>query len=153
MPQLDVLTYFHQYIYLLVTFVAVYLFVLSFIIPTVVSTLKIRRKLNTISLITNKLNQVIALSQSESFEQPSGDYSYGYGDIQTGGYCNIEQQESEVVNPLFQHCDDLIIQNWKIGTAKRKKDWLLSTRTLQLSQTLRLKKLFARNIVRRISKP
>lgn len=124
MPQLDLLTYFHQYVYLIITFVAVYLFVLSFIIPKIVSALKIRRKLNSLNLLSSKLNPSVLVEQ---------------------------QKISKITNPLFGHYDHLLTHNWKTVLAKRKKDWLDSTRALQLCQTLKLKKLFAHNIVRKIT--
>ena len=58
MPQLDSLTYFSQYIYLLISYVAVYVFAINVIIPKIVSAQKIRQKLNSIALATQKLEQV-----------------------------------------------------------------------------------------------
>ena len=55
MPQLDALTYFSQFVYLLITFVGCYVFVLVTIIPKVVGLLKLRQKLNTIAQVTSKL--------------------------------------------------------------------------------------------------
>lgn len=55
MPQLDALTYFSQWVYLLLTFVGCYIFVLVTIIPKVVGLLKLRQKLNTIAQVTSKL--------------------------------------------------------------------------------------------------
>lgn len=124
MPQLDLLTYFHQYVYLVITFVAVYLFVLSFIIPKMVSALKIRRKLNSLNQLSSKLNP----------------------------HVHIEQQKTGTsFNPLLEHYDHLLMHNWKAMLAKKKKDWLDSTRAVQLCQTLKLKKLFAHSIIRKIT--
>lgn len=47
MPQLDALTYFSQYVMLVITFGAVYYFVILFIIPSTASALKLRSKLNS----------------------------------------------------------------------------------------------------------
>lgn len=55
MPQLDALTYFSQFVYLLISFAAVYAFALNFIIPKVVAALKLRQKLNSIAQVTSKL--------------------------------------------------------------------------------------------------
>ena len=129
MPQLDPLAYFHQYVYLLMTFVAVYFFVLSYIIPKVVSTLKIRRKLNSIHLLTNKIGQPTLQLDSSNL-----------------------QQSLVTMDTLFLQYDHLLLVNWKSAATKGNNNWLQSTRALQLSQTFRLKKLFLDNIVRRITK-
>ena len=129
MPQLDPLAYFHQYVYLLMTFVAVYFFVLSYIIPKVISTLKIRRKLNSIHLLTNKISQPTFQLDHSNLQQP-------YGAMDT----------------LFLQYDNLLLVNWKSAATKGNNYWLQSTRTLQLSQTFRLKKLFLDNTIRRITK-
>lgn len=50
MPQLDTLTYLTQYVFLLVTFVGTYFFVLSFIIPKTLCAFKIRQKLNSLNI-------------------------------------------------------------------------------------------------------
>lgn len=55
MPQLDALTYFTQYVYLLISFVAAYAFVLNSIIPKVVSAQKLRQKLNSVAVVSDKL--------------------------------------------------------------------------------------------------
>ena len=57
MPQLDALTYFTQYIYLYISFVAAYAFVLNSIIPKVVSAQKLRQKLNSVAVVSSKLSQ------------------------------------------------------------------------------------------------
>ena len=57
MPQLDALTYFSQFIYLVLSFVGVYGLALQFIIPKVVSAQKLRQKLNSVAELTAKLNQ------------------------------------------------------------------------------------------------
>jgi len=54
MPQLDTLTYFSQYIWLVITFVSVYYFVIEFIIPSTASALKLRSKLNSFKLLKNR---------------------------------------------------------------------------------------------------
>lgn len=56
MPQLDALTYFSQYIYLYISFVAAYAFVLNNIIPKVVSAQKLRQKLNSVAVVRSKLS-------------------------------------------------------------------------------------------------
>lgn len=54
MPQLDALTYFSQYIWLIVTFGTTYAFVIHFIIPSLASTLKLRAKLNSSNTLKPK---------------------------------------------------------------------------------------------------
>ena len=56
MPQLDVLTYFSQFVYLLISFIAVYMFLLNTVIPKIVSAQKLRQKVNSVSRLTEKLN-------------------------------------------------------------------------------------------------
>jgi hypothetical protein len=56
MPQLDALTYFSQFIYLLISFIAVYIFILNTIIPKIVSAQKIRQKVNSVANLNSKLN-------------------------------------------------------------------------------------------------
>ena len=55
MPQLDALTYFSQFIYLLISFAAVYALTLNTILPSVVSATKLRQKLNSIARVGGKL--------------------------------------------------------------------------------------------------
>ena len=56
MPQLDTLTYFSQFIYLLISFIAVYVFLLNTVIPKIVSAQKLRQKMNSVSSLTAKLH-------------------------------------------------------------------------------------------------
>jgi hypothetical protein len=53
MPQLDTLTYFSQYVWLVITFASVYYVVIVFIIPSTASALKLRSKLNSSKLFNN----------------------------------------------------------------------------------------------------
>lgn len=55
MPQLDALTYFSQYVYLLFSFVAVYALTLNTILPNVVCVSKLRQKLNSVARVGSKL--------------------------------------------------------------------------------------------------
>ena len=52
MPQLDALTYLTQYVFLFITFVGTYFFVLSFIIPKTLCAFKVRQKLNSLNVET-----------------------------------------------------------------------------------------------------
>ena len=56
MPQLDSLTYFSQYTFLLISFVGTYALVLTFVIPNLVALLKLRQKLNSLSSLTSSLH-------------------------------------------------------------------------------------------------
>lgn len=57
MPQLDVLTYFSQFIYLLISFIAVYVFIHSAVIPKIVSAQKLRQKVNSVSCLAGGFHQ------------------------------------------------------------------------------------------------
>lgn len=50
MPQLDIVTYFSQFIYLLISFITIYYFVIVFIIPNTVTASKLRAKFNSTTL-------------------------------------------------------------------------------------------------------
>jgi hypothetical protein len=63
MPQLDTLTYLTQYVFLLITFVGTYFFVLSFIIPKTLCAFKIRQKLNSLNI---EVDLIDASKQSTS---------------------------------------------------------------------------------------
>lgn len=56
MPQLDALTYLTQYVFLLITFVGTYFFVLSFIIPKTLCAFKVRQKLNSLNVDVDLVN-------------------------------------------------------------------------------------------------
>lgn len=126
MPQLDSLTYFSQYVYLLISFIAVYMFVLHFIMPNVVATLKLRQKLNSLNLLNNKLTEQPSIAQA-TFDD------------------NSKQQA------LFSSYEQLVTNNWKLTTTKQKHSMLVSARAMQYSATFRLKKLFCDNVVRKIA--
>ena len=55
MPQLDALTYFSQYVVLIITFGGVYSFVIQFILPESASSLKLKCKLNSSNILKQKL--------------------------------------------------------------------------------------------------
>lgn len=57
MPQLDALTYGSQFVYLVLSFVAVYVLTVRFIIPELVAVQKLRQKLNTVANLTSKLHR------------------------------------------------------------------------------------------------
>ncbi len=136
MPQLDTLTYLTQYIYLLITFVAVYFFVLSFIIPKTLCSLKVRQKLNSLNIADpvdgDKKVRAIHSNEKSSFN-------------------------SESINIFLQY-NDLLNNNWAVETAKtgsaesllKLSRWLISVRALQLAQMMRLKKLLCEHTVQKI---
>ena len=47
MPQLDILSYFSQFVFLLFTFIAIYYFVITFIMPSTIAASKLRAKFNS----------------------------------------------------------------------------------------------------------
>lgn len=127
MPQLDPVTYLTQYVYLLITFVSVYFFVLSFIIPKTLSALKVRQKLNS-------LDTDIERSTDLMFEKTS-----------------VLDSESTV----FSQYNNLLNNNWiaetsKTGTTEVGSRWLISGRALQLAQVVRLRKLLSEHTIQKI---
>lgn len=50
MPQLDILSYFSQFVFLLFSFIAIYYFVITFIIPSAITASKLRAKFNSTTL-------------------------------------------------------------------------------------------------------
>ena len=60
MPQLDALTYFSQYVYLLISFIGTYVLVTTFVVPNLVSLLKLRQKLNSLSSLAETLKDASA---------------------------------------------------------------------------------------------
>ena len=153
MPQLDALTYFSQYVYLLITFIAVHYFVLSFIIPKTLATLKIRQKLNSLSEIgtTNKSftpKQAIA----ESSQLLTVTFNKYYSPAETLAALTLTEESSSTA--LLQY-DNLLYNSWVAGTshanvAGSTNQWLMSAVALQLSQNIRLRKLLCGQIVRKL---
>nr|YP_009546834.1 ATP synthase FO subunit 8 [Ulva expansa]AYO97756.1 ATP synthase FO subunit 8 [Ulva expansa]AYP41034.1 ATP synthase FO subunit 8 [Ulva expansa] len=150
MPQLDALTYFSQYVYLFITFSAVYYYVLHFIIPKIVSTLKIRQKLNSLNL-----NQAESYQSTARSNQQRGDSD----STQLLEVLNQHYKQSsgliETSNATLQY-NHLLNQAWLANTsqasaAESANKWLDSTVALQLAHNLRLKKLLCDHIVRRIT--
>nr|YP_010021477.1 ATP synthase FO subunit 8 [Ulva gigantea]QOL10318.1 ATP synthase FO subunit 8 [Ulva gigantea] len=149
MPQLDALTYFSQYVYLLVTFSAVYYYVLYFIIPKIVSALKIRQKLNSLTV-----------SRVESYKSSQrGDFeSTELVDILSKHYkrSTIKQSELTESNNAGLQYNHLLNRAWlfntsQVNAAESANQWLISTVALQLAHNLRLKKLLCDHIVRKIT--
>jgi hypothetical protein len=58
MPQLDQLSYLSQFVFLLISFLGVYVLVLRNIVPVILTAVKLRRKLNTITSLTSKLERL-----------------------------------------------------------------------------------------------
>lgn len=132
MPQLDTLTYLTQYIYLLSTFVAVYCFVLSFIIPKTLCSLKVRQKLNSL----NSVN--LADGDKKAMD--------------------LHEKEADSSTIIFLQYNNLLNNNWATETATEQGaesllklgQWLISVRALQLAQVVRLKKLLCEHTVQKI---
>lgn len=78
MPQLDVLTYGSQFIYLVISFVAVYILTLHLIIPSLVAVQKLRQKLNT---VVNSLNEKLNHSAEALSPNFDSDLHYAYEDL------------------------------------------------------------------------
>lgn len=56
MPQLDTLTYFSQYAYLMISFLGTYVLTLNFILPGLTALTKLRQKLNSLSTLASDLD-------------------------------------------------------------------------------------------------
>nr|YP_009172352.1 ATP synthase FO subunit 8 [Ulva fasciata]ALG35711.1 ATP synthase FO subunit 8 [Ulva fasciata]AML79987.1 ATP synthase FO subunit 8 [Ulva fasciata]QBR54777.1 ATP synthase FO subunit 8 [Ulva lactuca] len=152
MPQLDALTYFSQYIYLLITFSAVYYYVLYFIIPKIVSTLKIRQKLNSLTV-----SQAGNYKNSTCEQQGDSDSSQ-LVDILSKNYKGSTLTRSDITesNNAGLQYNHLLNRAWLVNTsqvnaAESANQWLISTVALQLAHNLRLKKLLCDHIVRKIT--
>ena len=153
MPQLDALTYFSQYVYLLITFIAVYYFVLSFIIPKILCTFKIRQKLNSLNQ-----KETITGEEKQGVEKPF---------IQTDSlklltvfskyYSSTTKPMSFMVsNNMPSQYGYLAYNSWLTETCQSNvvesaNQWLVSTAALQLVYNLRLKKILCDHIVRKIN--
>nr|YP_010021529.1 ATP synthase FO subunit 8 [Ulva sp. A AF-2021]QOL10370.1 ATP synthase FO subunit 8 [Ulva sp. A AF-2021] len=152
MPQLDALTYFSQYVYLLITFSAVYYYVLYFIIPKIVSTLKIRQKLNSLTISQ-------AGSYKNDAQQQRGDSdSSQLVDILSQNYKGSTTTRSDITesNNAGLQYNHLLNRAWLVNTcqvnaAESANQWLISTVALQLAHNLRFKKLLCDHIVRKIT--
>jgi Plant ATP synthase F0 len=114
MPQLDVLTYFTQFVYLLLSFVGAYIFALNFLLPRVLGAIKLRQKLNSISQATSKLEHSDADGHNAT---------------------------------LYAAHDNLLSANY-YACSKLSKSWPTCAMILQMSLTLKLKKLFCNHNVR-----
>ena len=87
MPQLDALTYFSQYVYLLISFVGTYVLVTTFVIPNLVALLKLRQKLNSLTSLTGSLTggsvSVAETCAPDDYAERLASESW-YGDVQKG---------------------------------------------------------------------
>nr|YP_025781.1 ATP synthase F0 subunit 8 [Tupiella akineta]AAQ18740.1 ATP synthase F0 subunit 8 [Tupiella akineta] len=67
MPQLDTLTYFTQFVFLLVSFIYIYYFVITYIIPNTLTARKLRAKFNSQLESSKGLLQVPSELGGEAF--------------------------------------------------------------------------------------
>ena len=67
MPQLDTLTYFSQFIFLLVSFLYIYYFVITYIIPSTLTARKLRAKFNSQLESSKGLLQVPSELEGQAF--------------------------------------------------------------------------------------
>ena len=152
MPQLDALTYFSQYIYLLITFSAVYYYVLYFIIPKIVSALKIRQKLNSLTESQAGNNKNGAQQQSGELDSTKlVDVLSKHYKGPTASLTSLTENSNAGLKYNY-----LLNQAWLANTcqanaAQSPNQWLISTAALQLAHNLRLKKLLCDHIVRKIT--
>nr|WVH39719.1 ATP synthase FO subunit 8 [Ulva taeniata] len=151
MPQLDALTYFSQYIYLLVTFSAVYYYVLYFIIPKIVSTFKIRQKLNSLTVKAGSYKNGTQQQQGDSDSSQLVDtLSKNYkGSTLTGSDITESNNAGLQYNHLLNRA--WLINTSQVNAAESANQWLISTVALQLAHNLRFKKLLCDHIVRKIT--
>jgi hypothetical protein len=67
MPQLDTLTYFSQFIFLLVSFLCIYYFVITYILPNTLTARKLRAKFNSQLESSKGLLQVPSELEGQAF--------------------------------------------------------------------------------------
>jgi hypothetical protein len=157
MPQLDSLTYFSQYVYLVISFVAVYCFLLTFIVPKIVSTFKIRQKLNS-------LNRPIA---TKDVMRMKSHYPNSKNNLTLKAASFSKVPLSVAVGTSFSHYENVLYASWAETCVKpslvslkstspqgflpiASHQWLTSMVALQYAQTLRFKKLLCNQIVGKI---
>lgn len=137
MPQLDTLTYFSQYVYLFSAFVAVYYFVLKFIIPYIVCTFKIRQKLNSLNQENSSYEDTTdSLKLLEAFRKSNSEASSD---------SNIASEYSRLLYKSW------LTKTSQITTVESMNQWLASILALQLAQNIRIKKILCDQIVRKIT--
>ena len=124
MPQLDALTYISQFVYLCITFGLSYTFALNFVIPRLVSILKLRQKLNTIAQVSYKLDRS-ERNDHESLPRGNATTVSGF------------QQQAFSVHDVVQ---DLGQRKW-YARSQRSKLWPISASALVIMSTLKLKKI------------
>ena len=152
MPQLDALTYFSQYVYLLITFSAVYYYVLYFIIPKIVSTLKIRQKLNSLSINQAENNKNGAKQQSGDLDSaPLVDKLSQHEKGSIGGPSWLTESNNAGLRYNYLQNHAWVANTCQASAVKSPNQWLTSTAAMQLAHNLRLKKLLCDHIVRRIT--
>ena len=152
MPQLDALTYFSQYVYLFITFSAVYYYVLYFIIPKIVSTLKIRQKLNSLAISQAENNKNGAQQQSgdlDSIRLVDKFSQHTKGSISSPSWLTESNNAGLKYNYLQNHA--WVANTCQANAVESPNQWLISTVAMQLAHNLRLKKLLCDHIVRRIT--
>jgi len=152
MPQLDALTYFSQYVYLFITFSAVYYYVLYFIIPKIVSTLKIRQKLNSLAISQAENNKNGAQQQSgdlDSTRLVDKFSQHTKGSISSPSWLTESNNAGLKYNYLQNHA--WVANTCQANAVESPNQWLISTVAMQLAHNLRLKKLLCDHIVRRIT--
>ena len=75
MPQLDILSYFSQFVFLLISFITIYYFLITFIIPGTLTASKLRAKFNNTTRQTVKnLSDKVFISEillNENFNKAS----------------------------------------------------------------------------------
>lgn len=106
MPQLDYFCYFSQFIYLLISFIGVYVLSLTIVLPQLVAIVKLRQKLNSLVQLSSNLSK---------------------GDKDKEALLRIAREK-------------LIRTNWH-NRSKCTKMWIISSRMLQIAETMRLKKI------------
>lgn len=71
MPQLDILTYFSQYLYLIISFFSIYYFAITFILPSTLTAEKLRAKCNQLAAYLAALPTHLKNPQDLAFGSPA----------------------------------------------------------------------------------
>jgi hypothetical protein len=122
MPQLDSLTYCAQFVYLLISFIGVYILTLQWIIPSVATTQKLRQKLNTVALLDSKLDSRISTVECEAKGR--------------GFNSKLTQNQVDMINTY----ELLAVENLEYY-AVPQSGWLGSLRMIQVCETVLQQKI------------
>jgi hypothetical protein len=144
MPQLDSLTYSAQFVYLLISFIGVYILTLQWIIPSVSTTQKLRQKLNTVALLDSKLDSFLdertstvpdLASKLACLARKCEAESFGLN-------LNLTQNQVKMINTY----ELLAVENLEYY-AVPQSGWLGSSRMTQVCNTMLQQKVICADVI------